>query len=40
MDNFSVEECEEVQWNGEFVPHVLVPADDEELEQLMNDLGM
>ena len=43
MDNLAIENSEGVQYNSpqvEFVPQILIPADDEELEQLLNQLGM
>ncbi|MEA8782131.1 hypothetical protein PZS63_00620 [Klebsiella aerogenes] len=40
MDNLAIEECEEIEWNGEFIPQITIPEDDEELDSLINELGM
>lgn len=39
MDDVILEEDVEMIWNGEFVPHVLIPVDDEELDSLIKSLG-
>lgn len=42
MDNLAIENSEDVQYNSpqiEFVPQILIPADDEESAELLGKLG-
>lgn len=39
MDDVIVEEDVEMIWNGEFIHQILIPEDDEELNELLERLG-
>ncbi|HHT0483412.1 TPA: hypothetical protein ACTXF0_003739 [Klebsiella pneumoniae] len=40
MDDVIVEEDVEMIWNGEFIPQIAIPEDDEELNKLLDEIGM
>ncbi|EPR3242581.1 hypothetical protein ACU41F_003144 [Klebsiella aerogenes] len=40
MDDVILEENVEMIWNGEFIPQIPMPSDDEELNKLLDELGM
>ncbi|HGK4750124.1 TPA: hypothetical protein ACJ2XI_002390 [Klebsiella quasipneumoniae] len=39
MDDVILEEGVEMIWNGEFIPQIVIPEDDKELNELLERLG-